>query len=205
MGDETTEVTPVEDKPVRDPLRGLKKANKTLSTERDTLAAELAKWKDEAEKAKLSDTEKSQKALRDLVRERDEAKADALKAKAEREQERKVSTLVAKHGLRDPDFGDIILRPFNVDEHDDFDEFVSGIKKHKKYQPLFGPVGEEEDRVVNEDGEDIVPDRPRQGKSKTGAKAPSTDHEEFARKQFPGDEERQRAYLANIASLGRGR
>lgn len=194
--DDKTEVKTV------DPLRGLKKANKTLASERDKLAGELAKLKEDAEKAKLSDTERANAELKRLEKERDDAKAEALRAKAERETERKVSQLVAKHGLRDPEFGEIVLRQFNPDEHDDFDTFVTQVKKNKRYEPLFKEL--DDARVTDEDGEDIVPERPKAGKS-VKTKATNTDHEDFARKQWPNDEARQKTYLANIASLSKGR
>lgn len=202
--DEGTDNKPTDKAPVVDPIRGLKKANKTLSQERDNLANELKKLKDEAEKAKLSESERSAATLKQIEKERDEARAEALRAKAEREQERKISQMVAKHGLRDADFGELVLKQYNPDEHDDFDGFVNLVKKNKKFEPLFVKQ-EDAERVTDEDGNDIEPTPPRPNKSKTGAKQPSAEHEEFARKQFPGDEARQKAYLANIAALGKGR
>lgn len=203
---DTTEVEPEapEVKPAPDPLKGLKKANKTLETERNTLAEELKRLKDEAEKAKLTETERTAATLKQIEKERDDAKAEALRAKAEREQERKISQLVAKHGLRDADFGEIILKQYNPDEHEDFDGFVNLVKKNKKFEPLFSKPSDE-DRVTDEEGNDIEPSPPRSVKSKTSGKQVSAEQEEFARKQFPGDEARQKAYLANIASLSKGR
>lgn len=188
--------------PAVDPLRGLKKANKTLTRERDEIKTKLETLEREAAQAKLTDAERTAASLKQLAKERDDALAEREAAKREREQERRISQMVAKHGLRDPEFGDIILKQFNPEEHDDFDKFVATTKRNQKYSVLFGVPGD--DRILDDDGEEIVPQAPRQGSNK-GKVVNNTEHEDFARRMFPGNAAQQQAYLANVNAMGRGR
>lgn len=204
--DEDTAVETEVKAPIVDPLRGLKKANKTLQKERDDLKAKLDASEAEAKRAKLTDDEKTKTDLATLRRERDEAKADAERAKKERETERLVSQLVAKHGLRDPDFGETVLKKFNPEEHDDFDAWAKALKKDKKYEPFFGNLTSGQvDRVTDDEGNDVEPEPPRGGTGRTTKKPNASEHEDFARKQWPGNKDKQQAYLDNIAAIGRGR
>lgn len=200
----TTEVVPA-----KDPVKGLKQANRTLQTERDNLAKQLAESKEAEAKSKRTAEEQAKVELENIRKERDQARADAEAAKRERETERRVSTMVAKHGLKDPDYGELVLKSFNPEEHEDFDAFVTLAKKNKKFEPLFNKVeAAEETRVTDEDGEDVVPAAPRSNKSKApgaGSKLAQSEHEAFAQSRWPGDEAKQKAYVSNVMNMGRGR
>lgn len=214
MADRTNEAVVEDDKadaevvvPAKDPVKGLKQANRTLQTERDNLAKQLAEAKEAEAKSKRTAEEQAKVELENIRKERDQARAEAAAALKERETERRVSTMVAKHGLKDPDYGELVLKGFNPDEHDDFDAFVTLAKKNKKFEPLFNKV-EEEARVTDEDGEEVIPAAPRANKSKApgaGSKLAQAEHEEFARTRWPGDEAKQKAYVATVTNLGRGR
>ena len=215
MADRTNEEVVPDDKPdtevvvpAKDPVKGLKQANRTLQNERDALAKQLADAKEETARSKRTADEQAKVELENTRKERDAARADAEAAKRERETERRVSTMVAKHGLKDPDYGELVLKGFNPEEHDDFDAFVTLAKKNKKFEPLFNKTEAPEERVVDENGDDVVPETPRANKSKApgaGSKLAQSEHEEFARSRWPGDEAKQKAYVATVMNMGRGR
>lgn len=205
--DPTPDESKVTETAVKEPddkLRGIKRANKTLQTERDQLAEKLAKFEAEAAKAKMTAEERAASELAALNKKIAELQAESEKAKSEAERERKISKLIAQHDLADPEFGDLILKKFNPDEHDDFDTFVKDIKKQPKYGALFR--GEKTARITNEDGSDIVPAVPH-GSNANGQKSGKgyTDQdEELARSQFPGNPDKQKKFLDQLATSKRG-
>ena len=189
------DTTTTEQKPV-DPMRGLKRANKTLTQEREALKARVAALEDEAKQAKLTAEEKTLAELDKLRKERDSIAAEAAKARQDRENERLISQLVARHGLRDPEFGEIVLKQKPDDQ--ELDEFVTEIKKSQRFGVLFG---------VREDTEDeVIPRAPRKSPANnSGQKVAQAELEIEAQSLYPGDEARQQAYVRNVLSLGRGR
>jgi len=193
--------TTEQQKPV-DLERRLKRANKTLSQERDTLKNRLTELENEVKQAKLSAEERAAEELNKLRAERDILAAQAAKISAERDQVKRISDMVARHGLRDPEFGDVVLRQYKPDEHEDFDQFVTDIKKNNRFAVLFGvkdePAGDEE--------EEIVPRPPRKtSQNNGGQKLAAAELEQEAMRLYPNDESRRKAYVANVLSLGRGR
>lgn len=191
----TTEVV-VEKKP--DDLRRIKKANAALQKERDDFKAKLEKFEKDVQDAKLTEVEKYQKMLKQQADEAAAAKAEAAAAKKEREYERKISLLVAKHKLADPDYGDLVLKGYNPEEHEDFDAYVAEVKKKPSIARLFGS---QDNRIVDEDGSDI---EPKVAGSQTKPARGSSWEErerEIAESLYPNNKARQDAYIAGLKKL----
>lgn len=202
--DAKAEGTPAAEKKPVDEVRRIKNANKTLQKERDYLKFKLEKFEKDAENAKLTEIEKYQKLVREKEKEAESARSEAAKAKVEREFERKVSTLVAKHKLADPEYGELVMKGYDPDEHEDFDAFVAEAKKKPSIARLF-LSGENSDRVVDDEGNDVIP----KVAGSSGAVKKGSNWEEnervIAKQLYPNDKTRQDNYIAAVKSLKAGK
>lgn len=195
------EVTTTGDKTPKDKAR-MAKALAALQKERDDAKAALAKAQEDAKRASMTELDKLKADLDAKAREAEAARIEAAQAKAERERERLVSRLVAKHKLAEPEFGDLILKGYNPEEHEDFDAFVATVKADAKYKRLFAL----DNRITNEDGSDIVPATGPAPKSKTSnGSSQDADDREFAESMFPNNKARQDAYIAQLRKLRSGK
>lgn len=185
-----------------DDLRRIKKANAALQKERDDFKAKLDKAEKDAQDAKLTEVEKYQKLVKQHQDEAALAKQEAAAAKKEREYERKVSLLVAKYKLADPEYGDMVLKGYNPEEHDDFDEYVKEVKKKPAIARLFGTV---EDRIVNEDGSDIEPKVAGSQAKQARSSSWEEREREIAESLYPNNKARQDAYIAGLKKLRGGK
>lgn len=185
-------------KPDNDAKR-MKKALANLQKERDEAKAALAAAAEEAKRSSMSELEKYKADVASKTQEAEAARKEAAQAKMEREQERLVSRLVAKHKLADPEYGELILKRYKPEEHDDFDSFVDEVKKEDKFKRLFGA-----DKIVDEDGNDIVPNARGVSSKTKGASEEAVDRE-LAESMFPNNKSRQDSYLAQMKKLRSGK
>lgn len=184
--------------------RRIKTANRTLQKERDDLKAKLDKYEADAQNAKLTETEKWAKAIKDKEAEADVLRQEAAKAKTERDFERRVSTLVAKHKLADPDYGEIVLKGYNPDEHADLDAYVAEVKKRPAIARLFESERKAE-KVLDDAGNEIVPSiSGSSNKTKTQG-GWETSEREIAESLFPGQVDRQNNYIQTLKKLKAGK
>lgn len=209
MSDDRESTVVVDDAAEKDPpadgdkdLKRLKKALSALQKEKTTLESQLADFRKEIENAKLSEQQRTSKELEEFKATL--AKRDAEKATLEAEvaRERRVSVLVAKHGLADPDFADVILKRWNPEEHEDFDTFAASAKKDKKYAPLFTGIRPTE--ITNDDGSKVIPaapGTPSRATGRAGPSGPSEDDMEIAKTLYPNAPARQTAYLENLKKI----
>lgn len=178
--------------------RRMERALASLQKERDDLAAQLTKVAEDTKRASMTELERYKADAEARAREVEAARAEAAVAKAERERERLVSRLVAKHKMADPEYGDLVLKGYDPKTHEDFDAFVDEIKVQPRYRVLFGS-----ERIVDESGEDIVPNS-RSVSTKTKKQAAEVDLEEFAASMFPNDKARQKSYIETVRKLSVG-
>lgn len=176
---------PPEEKATPDPLKGLKKANKTLQTERDGLRTELDTLKKSIEDAKRTDAEKVQAEIKAMNDRLAALANEASAAKKALDRERKISQLVSKHKLADPEYGDLVLQKYNPDEHEDFDQFVGELRKAPTYARLF-----EQERILDDGGNEIIPRAPSGTAKKPGSNLDALDRE-FAISIHPNDKKLQ--------------
>lgn len=194
---EPVAVVAAEKKP--DDVRRIKIANKTLQRERDEYKAKFEKFEKEAQDAKLSEVEKFQKLIKAREEEATQALAEAAAAKKERDFERNVSRLVAKHNLADPDYGDLVLRGYNPEDHDDFDAYVAEVKKKPSIARLFKTEGN--NRILDDEGMEIVPKTA--GSSGKVSKGSNWEENErsIAESLYPNNKPRQDAYILGLKKL----
>lgn len=187
----------------------LKKALSSLQKEKMDLEKQLTDFRKEIEESKLSEQQKVAKELETLraeVAKRDNAQK-ALEAEIARE--RRVSVLVAKHGLADPDFADVVLKKWNPEEHEDFDKFASSLKKDEKYARLFTSL-RADPGITNEDGSKIIPNAGvgmsgRSAANEGKVRGASDEDEQIARDLFPNNPDKRRMYLENLQRVKKGR
>lgn len=188
-------VVAAEKKP--DDVRRIKIANKTLQRERDEYKAKFEKFEKEAQDAKLSEVEKFQKLVKAKEEEAATAIAEASAAKKERDFERNVSRLIAKHSLADPDYGDLVLRGYNPEEHD-LDAYVAEVKKKPSIARLFKT---ENSRILDEDGTEIVPKTAgNTGKVSKGSNWEDNERS-IAESLYPNNKPKQDSYIAGLKKL----
>lgn len=202
---------PQEDKPEipavkRDEGKAIKKANLTLTRERDEARAELARLQKAQEDATLSSNEKAAKELAAAQAEAAAVKAELASQKLLVDRTMKVAHMVAKHKLADPSYGELILQGYKPDEHEDFDQFVVEQAKIPKFARLFDTGSSTGDRILDDDGNEIIPST-RVGGS--GARSKGSNWEdkeaEVAAGLFPYDKARQARYLAEVRKLRGGK
>lgn len=175
------------------------KALASVQRERDEARAALVKAEDDAKRASMTEIDKAKADVAARTKEVDAARAEAAAAKAEAARERLVSRLVSKHKLADPEFGDLVLKGYKPEEHEDFDEFVETFKADPKYKVLFAAkVGE---KITNDDGSDIVPAVGGPKAKTQSATSQDANDREFAEQQFPNNKARQDAYLNQLRKL----
>ena len=180
-----------------DDVRRIKIANKTLQRERDEYKAKFEAFEKAAADAKLTEVEKFQKLVKAKEDEALEARTEASRAKAERDFERNVSRLVAKYDLADPDYGELVLKGYNPEEHDSFDSFVAEAKKKPSIARLF----KSKDRILDEDGAEIVPKTAgSSGKVSKGSNWEDTERS-IAESLYPNNKQRQDAYILGLKKL----
>ena len=114
--------------------REVARLKKALAAQQERVQ-EYETYKAEKEREALSEQERVLKDLADAKAATSAAEALALRASADLERERLVSQLVAK-GLRDPDYGDVLLRKFDA-EKQTLDAFVADMKAHDTHKALF--------------------------------------------------------------------
>lgn len=179
--------------------RRLKKALSTLQKEKESIEKQLADFRKEIEDAKLSEQQRAAKEVEALRAEKEAAISSRTALEKELEKERRISTLVAKYDLADPEFGDILLR--RIGPEDDLDTFIRTAKKDEKLSRLF--KGPNDNRITNEDGSAIVPGvapgaAPR---SRSAASGPLDEDLEIAMDLFPNDANRRQAYLDRLKKI----
>lgn len=180
--------------------RRLKKALSSLQKEKAELEKQLTDFRKEIEESKLTEQQKVAKELETLRNEVAKRDNERKALEAEIARERRVSVLVAKHGLADPDFADVVLKRWNPEEHDDFDKFANSLKKDEKYARLFTSV-RADPGITNEDGSKIIPNGTVGMASRSAAPSrggTSDEDEQIARELFPNAPAKQRQYLENL-------
>lgn len=202
-------VTPDEAVPPDDKdARRLKKALSSLQKEKADLEKQLTDFRKEIEESKLTEQQKVAKELETLRNEVAKRDNDRKALEAEIARERRVSVLVAKHGLADPDFADVVLKKWNPDEHEDFDKFAASLKKDEKYARLFTAL-RADPGITNEDGSKIIPNSTvgmsNRSAAPTGRGGPSDEDEQIARDLFPNSPAKQKQYLENLQRIKRGK
>ena len=180
-------------------IRRMEKALASLQKERDEAKSALAKAAEDAQRASMTELDKLKADAAAKAKEAEDFKAEAARARAEREQERLISRMVAKHKLGDPEYGELVLKRYKPEEHEDFDAFVEEVKKEDKFRPLFGSQ-----KIVDEDGEDIIPNARGVSTKTKQASAESADRE-FAESMFPNNKAKQDSYLAEMKKLRSGK
>ena len=205
MSDPVEEPAAVAAEPVAEPaaekkpddIRRIKIANKTLQRERDEYKAKFEKFEKDASDAKLSEVEKFQKLVKAKEDEALEARTEAARAKAERDFERNVSRLVAKFDLADPDYGELVLKGYNPEDHEDFDNFVAEAKKKPSIARLF----KSKERILDDDGAEIVPKTAgSSGKVSKGSNWEDNERS-IAESLYPNNKPRQDAYILGLKKL----
>lgn len=165
--------------------------------------AEFDKFKSEIEKSKLSEADRQKAEFEQLKREREAALLKAQEAEQRLATQDKINDLVAFHGLKNPEFGSVLLK--NLKEDEDLDEFAKRMKASPKYRDVFrsddgGSFDVEEPREKKK-----APPAQSSGVPKRGKAAEITeDDRAFAARRFPKEPERQKALLERLLRERRG-
>lgn len=184
-------------------LEAIKKENERLRVAIQGLQKnkdEFEAFKKEQERSKLSGEERVKAEIEDIRKKALAAEAEREQLKQELSVQKLVNTLVADHGLRNPEFGGVIVGHFDGTK-EDFDTFAKRVSADPKYAPVFGgKVGTE---VKAPPARSPAPPGPAGGSSRRGT-GPSSDEQSekdksWARSRYPGDEEAQKRLLTNLA------
>lgn len=186
--------------------RRLKKALAALQKDKADLEKQLADFRKEIETSKLTEKEKVEKELAGLREQLTKHDGEKAAMEAEVAKERRVSILVAKHGLADPEFADVVLKKWDPAEDADFDAFVGKVKKDSRYSRLFSPPAAES-KITNEDGTDIVPGAGtgvgnRRISMTSGVREVD---EQIAVDLYPNSPTKQKAYIDTLQHMKRGK
>ncbi len=158
--------------------------------------AELEKYKTEAERAKLSDSERAKAEAADLKKEVEKLTRENAIKEVEIKLRDQVDNLV-EAGLDGRKFGKTVLAEWD-EENETFDDFVKRAKEDKDLKRFFKPEGEIE--------RPKAPEPPGQGSKRANkAMEASAEEKEWAKRTYPGNEALQKRVLEQLKAAKKKR
>lgn len=173
-------------------LARMKKALAKMQKERDDSAKALNDFKTERDREKMSSEDRVkaeiEEARRELVKEQEARKALELA----RQRDQLIMELVSRHNLRDAKFGAIVLS--EREEGEDVESLVKRLKKDSEMSVMFRDV---RTRAEDEDVEAPGLHGSAGTSSNRMSKAQAAEQEdlEMARRLFPYNEAKQKAFI----------
>lgn len=161
---------------------------------------ELADFKAQIEREKMTEAEKRDADYKAALASQAKLEAERDQAKAEADLQRKTLHLVSKHGLTNPAFGETVLKGFDP-EAGTLDEYVSALKAQPEWAPVFRTAGAVSAQVP-------APGTPASGNSRATepAEALITDEDRMlARRQWPNNQRAQEMFLEGLKNTRKGR
>jgi hypothetical protein len=106
---------------------------------------------------------------------------------------KQTNELIARHGLKQSEYGGIVLQAFRTSGETNLDTFI-GKAKNGKYRDLFKTS-------ADGDPKDLITPSVSRSNSRLSDTATNEAQEELAQKLFPRDKEKQKAFLKNFKKL----
>jgi len=178
--------------------RELERMKEVIKTLQKT-ASEYETFKKEQEKSKLSAEERLKQEQEEIRKAKVEADQRVKQLEKSLETQRLVNTLVAEHGLRNPDFGEALLKRFDP-EKEDFEVFAKRVRTDPKNVGVFRSLDSEEDSEVRTERK-AAPPGPATGGSrpiKVSSDEQADKDKAWARQRYPGDEEKQKKLIKSL-------